>query len=303
MTTKVKPEINCTENLICSLCDQPGTFADANETAKIRAVVREFADEEYTVWRCNNCKSLHCKEAIDHEVYYKNYPLKSHILDFPTRCAYANRLRFLRRLGLKREHRILDHGCGGGAFVKFLQQKGYPHAVGFDPFCEQYANPEVLENSYDFVTSYEVIEHAEDPVSHFAELAKLTERNGYLIVGTPRADEIDLQDFRTYGVPLHQPHHRHILSKACLERLGSQHDLRVACISERFPFDTLWPALNWSFLKEYVYRCGSIFDVLFEKPRVAIVFSSPRLIFLAIFGYFVFTKENVVVAFARLKHR
>jgi hypothetical protein len=158
----------------------------------------------------------------------------------------------------------------------------------------------VLLQPFDFVTSYEVIEHTENPRQYFSTLCRLiSERDGCLVIGTPRADRIDLGDFRRFGVPLHQPHHRHIMSEACLRALGSRHDLRVVRTHDRFHFDTLWPGLNWACLKEYVYQCGGVIDVLFEKPRLQVVCSSPRLLFLALFGYFLFTKENLVIAFAR----
>jgi 2-polyprenyl-3-methyl-5-hydroxy-6-metoxy-1,4-benzoquinol methylase len=286
-------------NRVCHLCDMPGTFNDAAEMAHIRAVVREFAHETFTVWRCANCHSLHCLEDIDYGRYYANYPLKAHVLDFPTRRAYAKRLRFLKRLGLRRKHSVLDHGCGGGAFVRYLREKGYSRACGYDPFCEEFSDCAVLKQSYDFVTSYEVIEHSDDVPEYFTKLRRLLHCHGTLVIGTPRADAIDLSDVRTYGIPLHQPHHRHILSFASLERLGTLHGLRIARMYRRFNFDSMWPCLNWTFLKEYVYRSGGVIDVLFEPPRFRMVLSSPRMVLLALFGYFFPSKENMVVAFRR----
>jgi len=44
----------------------------------------------------------------------------------------ANRRRWKGHLPKDREVRILDVGCGDGAFVKFLQEEGYRNARGFD---------------------------------------------------------------------------------------------------------------------------------------------------------------------------
>lgn len=291
-------QVDMAENLVCNLCDNPGSFAAAEETARIRAVVREFAHEEFTVWRCRNCKSLHCKEPIDHDIYYRNYPLKSHVLDFATRCAYANRLRFMKKLGFNRKSTLLDHGCAGGAFLAYLREKNYSNVFGYDPFSKDYCDKSTLDRTYDFVTNYEVIEHTEDPAGHFADLAELIEKpTGCLVVGTPRAENIDLNDFRTYGVPLHMPHHRHILSYDSFISLGREHGLKPVSMTDRFPFDTRWPVLNWAFLKEYVYQTGGVFDVLVEKPQFSKLLTSPRLVFLAAFGYLVYSKENMIVAF------
>ncbi len=93
------------------------------------------------------------------------------------------------------------------------------------------------------------------------------------------------------------PHHRHILSYECLIRLGRDHGLQPVGMSDRFPFDTPWPLLNWAFLKEYAYQTGGVFDVFLEKPQFGRLLTSPRLMFLALFGYFVYSKENMIVAF------
>ncbi len=176
------------EYLRCDVCPDHGTFADASEVRRVRPVVREFVHEEFTVWRCVHCKSLHCKEPIDHAVYYRNYPLKSHKLDFPTRRAYANRLRFLRTLGFNRNSTLLDHGCAGGAFVTYLREKKFSRVYGYDPYNADYGDQSVLDRTYDFVTNYEVIEHTEDPAAHFAQLVTLVSMPaGCLVVGTPRA--------------------------------------------------------------------------------------------------------------------
>lgn len=109
---------------VCNVCDCPGTLANSPETARVASNVRKFQQDEFTVWRCANCGSLHRLEDADLEYYYQDYFLQQHQLDFFTRRGYGNRLRLLRKHGLARDASILDYGCGRGVFVSFLRQRG-----------------------------------------------------------------------------------------------------------------------------------------------------------------------------------
>lgn len=271
---------------ICNVCSHPaGNLENAAEQKQINSNVRRFNDEKFTVWRCSNCLSLHSKETVDLEYYYANYPIKKHAMKYGTRCAYRNRIRMLLRYGLNRDADIMDFGCGPGLFVSFLNQHGY-NVAGYDAFVDKYSNKKVLEKSYDIVTSYDVIEHDNNPGDLFCQLAGRLKRKGLLIVGTPRADKIDLSNHENFSMELHQPYHRHILSEKALLSLGKLADLEVVSVSRRFYFDTLYPMVNTRFIMGYIRRSGNVIDAAFEGARPALLLTSPLLILHGLFGYF-----------------
>ena len=54
----------------CNVCDSPGTLAGATDVARVPCHVRCFRDEVFTVWRCTNCRSLHCAEDANLAEFY-----------------------------------------------------------------------------------------------------------------------------------------------------------------------------------------------------------------------------------------
>ena len=72
----------------------------------------------------------------------------------------------------------LDFGSGPGPTLSvMLEENGYEMSI-YDPY---FANKEsVLNNSYDFVTSTEVVEHLSDPKSVFEKLFHLVEGRGVI---------------------------------------------------------------------------------------------------------------------------
>lgn len=271
------------ECVSCNLCGDPGAFESAVEIAPVHSNVRAFQDESFTVWRCTGCGSLHSREPADLNRYYARYLLENQKLDYFYWCVCRNRLRMFRRQGVRRTDRILDYGCGNnGLFCEYLRSLGYS-AVGYDPYAARFADASVLNEQYDVVASFDVIEHDDDPAAFFQRLAGLLKPGGLLFVGTPRADGIDLGNRRMPS--LHQPYHRHILSEKVLLDLGERAGLDVVHVDYRWVADTMYPAVNNRFMIEYMARSGYLLNALVEPPNIPLVLSSPRLMFFALFGY------------------
>ena len=286
---------NC---LICNVCDTPGSFDEAAQVEVVRCNVRAFETDLFTVWRCPNCYSLHCKEDADLPRYYSRYPVQQHELDLWARVAYRNYLSRLRRAGLLPGARVLDFGCGPGLLVKFLRENGY-QAQGYDAYAQNFADASVLDYQYDFVVAQDVLEHAEEPRELLKTLRSRVKVGGVLCIGTPDAAGIDLSDAQTYSLSLHQPYHRHILSEQALLALGHECDLAPLQIYHRFYYDTLVPTVNYRFLRSYVRRAGNLLDAAFEPPRLGMVMTSPQLIFEALFGYLFSPRSEMMVIFRR----
>lgn len=288
---------------ICNLCDNPGSYEQAlkqGQVAQVQCHVRCFSERFFTVWRCFGCRSLHALEPVDLDLFYAHYPLKQHSLNFHTRIAYRNRLRLLRQVGLKADSRLLDFGCGKGLFVKFLRERGHINACGFDPYSEEFGDPAVLRQQYDFVVSYDVIEHVPDPQGYFAELLQMVQPHGQLVVGTPNAEHINLHpDDKTHAVELSQPYHRHILSESALNRLAELNGMQATQRYTRFYYDSLLPTANTRFIWAYVAASGGMIDVAVEPIDWRRVLTSPRLMFEALFGYFRPTHANILMTYRR----
>ncbi len=272
-------------------------MAEASGIARVSSNLRKFRQEQFTVWRCSNCQSLHSKEDVDLGYYYAHYYLGNHQLDYFSRCSYRSRLQKLMRQGFCLEHSLLDYGCGPGLFVTYLREKGHADVAGYDPYVPDMADPRRLERQYDVVTAFDVIEHDADPQQFLQRLLSFVKPGGLLVIGTPNAETIDLQKPQT--VELHQPYHRHILSQRILEALGRQLGLQVLEVQNRYYMDTLFPAVNTRFIWEYVYAHGGVLDATMEPAQVGRVLTSPRLLFFAVAGYFFPPRQSMLVFFRK----
>lgn len=294
------------ECLVCNVCDSGATFGDAVEVARVPCNVRRFARETFTVWRCRQCGSLHCKEHVELARYYVQYPAWSSCGgggDLWDRVGYRNLVRRWRRAGLRTHHRILDFGCAAGNLVQFLHAHGYGNAAGFDEYETRFRNEALLAQQYDFVIAQDVVEHAEDPPGLVQRLAALLRPGGTLSVGTPNADGIDLRRPDRHLQPLHMPYHRHIPSERGLELLGRAARLVPIRTYRRSYYDTLVPSVNGRFLDSYTLAGGNVVDVAFEPARVAMVLTSPSLLLAGLFGYFYPPKHAQMMLFRSQQER
>lgn len=94
--------------------------------------------------------------------------------------------------------RILDVGCGNGAFLAEAKTLGH-EVVGIDiseaavRLTEQRQIPAVVgdfiktefNNLFDFITMWDVIEHLPEPRSFVARAFELLNRDGFLVIKTP----------------------------------------------------------------------------------------------------------------------
>jgi len=283
------------ERAACDLCGR-GTFAEATDIGRVRSNVREFRDETFTVWRCNACGSIHSLEQIDYARYYANYPLQRQKLDWFARTLFASRLRILLRAGFERHHSLLDYGCGNGAFVRFLIERGYRLAVGYDPYSQGNCDRSVLDRPYDFVAAQDVIEHVPDPKALVCDLSRLVARpGGVLALGTPNADHIDLHRGLDAVGQLHQPHHRHIFSEKQLRAVVEEARLRVDRVFRRFYVDTPLPFANSRFLFRYMEAIDGTVDAGFDPIALRRVLTSPRLLFFGLLGGWLPPKKDMLV--------
>jgi SAM-dependent methyltransferase len=170
--------------------------------------------------------------------------------------------------------------------------------VGYDPFNPAFAEESLLGERYDCVLSQDVLEHVEDPWPLLGVLRKLLAPGGLLAIGTPNASAIDLARPEAYVHTLHQPYHRHIISKAALLDLGDSFDLSLLRYHPRSYINAALPFINHRFLIHYLRCQDNTFDAAFEPVKPSLRLLSPRSIFWGFFGS-LFAPETDVMALYR----
>ena len=270
----------------CCVCDNPGSLSSATEVADVNSNVRRFASERFTVWRCDNCRSLHSSDSLDLDRYYREYPFTLQKPNLSWRLITNNYITRLRKAGLCRRHTLLDYGCGSGLLVDELHRKGYRHAVGYDPYHEKFNDPAILRRQYDFVVLQDVIEHSEDPVAMLDEVIGLTTPGGIICIGSPNAEAIDLCRPQMFVHSLHQPYHRNILSAGILRSLARNRGLSVEKYYDVYYADSYRPFANVRFCHYYARLFDNTLDMAFEKYPLTWRLLKPRALFLAFLGRF-----------------
>lgn len=282
----------------CDLCAAPETLTAETLQAVVASSEREFENEQFTVWQCGNCKSIHAKEGVDLGHYYSKYGLHEQTEpDAVTRFFFGRKLKWLEKAGLRKDQLVLDYGCGGGHFLRFMQEKGYKGAYGYDPFTEQYADKAALDRRYDMVMSSDVIEHDIDVVAHLETLMMLTTPTGAVYIETPDALAIDLTHIEQHRQILQQPFHRHILPHTWLVEQAQQRGWKVAQIARHPFFHSRIPFLNVPAMDHYWDKYGGL-TVLNEGYRWSALLS-PKYWFLGLFGSFIYTKDEVQLVLRR----
>jgi SAM-dependent methyltransferase len=282
----------------CNICRK--SPSGVIEEAVVRSNVRAFQHESFPVWRCPSCRSIHSAADVDLAAYYRDYPYKQQQLDLMARLFYDNLLRRLRRAGVKRQHRILDYGCGSGHLVRFLHERGYAGAAGYDAYHAAFADPAALSATYDCVIAQDVIEHVPDPLALLQQLGGLVRPGGVIAIGTPNTEAVDLARAADFAHTLHQPYHLHILSKRALLQAGTDLGWDLVRYYPRQYSNTLWPCLNQPFCLYYARCFDDTLDLAFDGPRFSWRLLTLRALFYALFGYF-FSVETDVMAIFRQK--
>lgn len=282
----------------CTLCANPETVSATTLKAAIASSEREFENEKFTVWQCKNCKSIHALEGVDLAHYYSKYGLhEQNEPDSVTRFFFGRKLKWLEKAGMRKDQQILDYGCGGGHFLRFIQEKGYTHASGYDPFTEKYADKAALDKRYDMVMSSDVIEHDIDVVFHLETLMGLTTPTGQVYIETPDALAIDLKQIEQHRQILQQPFHRHIVPHTWLIEQAQQRQWKVGQIARHPFFHSRIPFLNVPAMDHYWDTYGGL-ETLNEGYRWSSLLS-PKYWYLGLFGSFIYTKDEVQLVLRR----
>ncbi|HZG38659.1 MAG TPA: class I SAM-dependent methyltransferase [Nodosilinea sp.] len=115
--------------------------------------------------------------------------------------------------------RILEIGCGKGAFVQRLQKNGFEvEGIEMNPKAVRYAQeqhiPVLLKSlkdllksevpKFDAVCTFQVLEHVSDPHGFLKDIVDLVRKDGKIIIGVPNADSFLKYQFNVLDMP---PHH------------------------------------------------------------------------------------------------
>ncbi|SFH83587.1 Methyltransferase domain-containing protein [Modicisalibacter xianhensis] len=181
-------------------------------------------DSRRDYWRCQTCQLVFVERgqhlsSADEKAVYDNHE------NSPEDLGYR---RFLSRLFTPLNERLapgargLDFGCGPGPTLSVMfEEAGHAMAL-YDVYYAP--DPQVLEDSYDFITASEVIEHLAEPGRVIPRLASRLVPGGWLGLMTKRVQSREA--FAGWHYIL-DPTHVSFFSEATFEWLASHLDMQV----------------------------------------------------------------------------
>lgn len=160
----------------------------------------------------------------------------------------------LRELGEGRK--LLDVGCGNGAFLDSMRRRTgcevhgldlSPAAVGqakrlygLDVFQGTVAQAPFGEGTFDVVTAWWYLEHVPDPQVCVGMMAKLLKAGGLCVIGVPNVESCWARLFKDKWYHLDCPRHLCLWTPAAMKRLLAEHGLTVTAIADdRTPWGLL----------------------------------------------------------------
>lgn len=158
------------------------------------------------------------------------------------RASQSEKTLFMKKCELG-DGRILDVGCGAGFLLRALDANKWERfgveigkaaseqaarALGHDHvFTGALSEAGFADSSFDVVTFWSALEHANEPQASLVEAKRILKPDGTLIVQVPNAASYQARWFKGSWFALDAPRHRYHFSPQSLDRLLSETGFKV----------------------------------------------------------------------------
>jgi len=204
--------------------------------------------------RCGGCGLIRTADAPPREAigpYYRSEAYVSHtdsarglvnwLYHRVRRFTVAGKRRMAERVVGGRTGRVLDYGCGTGAFLAAMRDAGWD-VTGLEPDETARANaarlhgldvspPEALkalpDGCFEVVTLWHVLEHVHDLQGTLAHLSRVLAPGGRIFIAVPNPLSLDAAHYGTAWAAWDVPRHLWHFTPAALQGLLARQGLRV----------------------------------------------------------------------------
>jgi 2-polyprenyl-3-methyl-5-hydroxy-6-metoxy-1,4-benzoquinol methylase len=205
--------------------------------------------ENFSIVQCKQCNFLFTNPRPEISAlpsYYESEDYISHsnekkgllslIYKQAQKYSLARKFELLEKLPSK--SKLLDYGCGTGAFLNYCKQKGLD-TLGIEPNpgareiairnqlkVEDESFVHKLEpGSFDVITMWHVLEHVPLLKERFNTLTEALKPGGRLIVALPNADSWDAKYYHEYWAAYDLPRHLYHFTPDTFRKLAGQFPL------------------------------------------------------------------------------
>ena len=222
--------MSCNKNCECVICgskklieyDRVPSGVISHEYKKRYGIdIEKFIDGEYiSMMRCAECDicfyaGAKCGDDVFYEAMYTQkgfYEKSKPEFDFA-----------IDKIVQASPGSILDVGCGTGAFLKKLGQSFDIAGLDKNPLALAVLEREGIkidrdEDKYDFIVSFQTVEHVESPRDFILYMKKKLNPEGLLFLSVPNRDSVYCREvFDIHNFP---PHHMTLWNKSSIENMA-----------------------------------------------------------------------------------
>lgn len=227
--------------MICKICGN----SKNNQCLTVKEMMFGLR-ESFDYMECSNCGCLQIKEIPkDMDKYYppenyysmqgdeinplletmirkrdKHCLLKNDFLGKLLNIKYPNPyFSKLKELGMDRDSRILDVGCGDGKFLFHLADMDFKRLQGIDPHLKDETNTENLKilkkkldelsgnDRFDFIFFDHSFEHLQNPLETLKRIETLLSDDGFCIIRMPVKTKVIWNQYGVNWVQIDAPRH------------------------------------------------------------------------------------------------
>lgn len=186
-------------------------------------------------YKCKNCGLIYSHafdkwSDADYSRYIYNDEYIKHDPNFICKRSLHNFNLLRNAFKNLQNFRMLDFGCGDGQLVQLLQEYG-TDVVGWDPFNNSAPIP---NEKYEFITSFEVMEHTPTPVKTMEMIDSLLEQNNGKYFFSTLTNDFHLNKLMNFWYIAPRNGHITIYSNKSLDILFSKFGMKVKHISELY---------------------------------------------------------------------
>jgi 2-polyprenyl-3-methyl-5-hydroxy-6-metoxy-1,4-benzoquinol methylase len=227
------------------------------------------SNEIFTVVKCKACTHMFTQNVAAQNDIGKYYQSENYISHSDTQEGIVNKLyhavrkrtlagkkNLLQTETEKVQGKILDIGCGTGAFLHTMKQAGW-QITGLEPddaarkkATELYnitplASHEIFSmphNTYDAITMWHVLEHVHQLHEYIAQLKNMLTANGRIFIAVPNFTSYDARYYAAYWAAYDVPRHLYHFSPASMKNLVEQNGLTIKKIKPMW-FDSFYVSM------------------------------------------------------------
>jgi 2-polyprenyl-3-methyl-5-hydroxy-6-metoxy-1,4-benzoquinol methylase len=236
---------------------------------QLNAVDHTVSQETFAIWHCDDCTLRFTQDVPNQDAIGAYYQSDNYISHSDSKKGLINNLyhkvRVLtlagkRKMVLKytslQKGKILDIGCGTGAFLNSMQTAGWDiTALEPDPTARLKAKElygiqpdppgklfELRENGYNAVTMWHVLEHVHELHAYMEKISKLLAPGGKLFIAVPNYTSKDAAAYGANWAAYDVPRHLYHFSPQSMELLAGKHGLKIAAYKPMW-FDSYYVSM------------------------------------------------------------